>query len=73
MFPADKNICVALLIICAIAWIIVHIKDAFVLAGHGFKLAPVVGKVLAEMAMGKKPSYDLTPFKMNRFGNQAKL
>ncbi|XP_067864342.1 peroxisomal sarcosine oxidase [Heptranchias perlo] len=36
-------------------------------SGHGFKLAPVVGKVLCELSMGKKPSYDLSPFKIHRF------
>ncbi|MRC56929.1 FAD-dependent oxidoreductase, partial [Bacillus thuringiensis] len=30
-------------------------------SGHGFKLAPVVGKVLAELAIGRRPSYDLRP------------
>lgn len=42
-------------------------------SGHGFKLAPVVGKVLGELAMGKNPSYDLTPCKMNRFIKQSKI
>ncbi|XP_041052660.1 peroxisomal sarcosine oxidase [Carcharodon carcharias] len=36
-------------------------------SGHGFKLAPVVGKILCELSTGKKPSYDLSPFKMLRF------
>ncbi|XP_067866509.1 peroxisomal sarcosine oxidase [Heterodontus francisci] len=36
-------------------------------SGHGFKLAPVVGKVLCELSIGKKPSYDLSPFKIQRF------
>ncbi|XP_045172453.2 peroxisomal sarcosine oxidase-like [Mercenaria mercenaria] len=36
-------------------------------SGHGFKLAPVVGKVLGELATGQKPSYDLSHFKINRF------
>ncbi|XP_065937101.1 peroxisomal sarcosine oxidase [Magallana gigas] len=42
-------------------------------SGHGFKLAPVVGKVLAEMATNKAPSYDMTPFKIQRFRPNAKL
>lgn len=41
--------------------------------GHGFKLAPVVGKVLGELAMGKSPSYDLTPCKINRFFPKSKM
>ncbi|XP_055514123.1 peroxisomal sarcosine oxidase isoform X3 [Leucoraja erinacea] len=36
-------------------------------SGHGFKLAPVVGKVLSELCLGEKPSYDLSPFKICRF------
>ncbi|XP_063415732.1 peroxisomal sarcosine oxidase-like [Mytilus trossulus] len=42
-------------------------------SGHGFKLAPVVGKVLGELAMGKSPSYDLTPCKINRFFLKSKI
>ena len=30
--------------------------------GQGFKMAPVVGKMLCEMAFGKQTSYDLEPF-----------
>lgn len=38
-------------------------------SGHGFKLAPVVGKILCELAMDKTPSYDLTPCRVDRFFN----
>lgn len=31
-------------------------------SGQGFKLAPIVGKMLCELALGKPTSYDLTPF-----------
>uniref|UniRef100_UPI00398EF6E3 peroxisomal sarcosine oxidase n=1 Tax=Pristiophorus japonicus TaxID=55135 RepID=UPI00398EF6E3 len=41
-------------------------------SGHGFKLAPVVGKVLCELSIGKKPSYNLSPFKIQRFQNNLK-
>ena len=37
------------------------------IVGHGFKLAPVVGKILSEMTLGLPPSYDLQPFKLDRF------
>ncbi|XP_066296884.1 peroxisomal sarcosine oxidase-like isoform X2 [Branchiostoma lanceolatum] len=40
-------------------------------SGHGFKLAPVVGKLLCELAMDKQPSYDMTPFSLSRFHNTA--
>ncbi|XP_006874251.1 PREDICTED: peroxisomal sarcosine oxidase [Chrysochloris asiatica] len=36
-------------------------------SGHGFKLSPVVGKILYELSMKLTPSYDLTPFRINRF------
>ena len=39
----------------------------FYLAGHGFKLSPVVGKILADLATGKVPKYNLTHFSIKRF------
>ncbi|XP_060597744.1 peroxisomal sarcosine oxidase-like [Ruditapes philippinarum] len=36
-------------------------------SGHGFKLAPVVGKVLSQLATGQKPAYDMSHFKIDRF------
>lgn len=44
-------------------------KQLFLLAGHGFKLAPVVGKILSELAMDTTPSYDLTPCRIDRFSS----
>lgn len=41
--------------------------------GHGFKLSPVVGKVLGEMAMGKEPSYNLSPCRIDRFFSRSKI
>lgn len=35
--------------------------------GHGFKLGPVSGKILAQLAMDETPSYDMSPFKITRF------
>ena len=43
------------------------------LAGHGFKLSPVVGKILSELALDVAPSYDLSPFSVDRFRIPAKL
>lgn len=34
---------------------------------HGFKMSPVVGKILSELALGLPVSYDLSYFKINRF------
>ncbi|XP_014668349.1 PREDICTED: peroxisomal sarcosine oxidase-like [Priapulus caudatus] len=42
-------------------------------SGTGFKLAPVLGKVLAEMVLGCKTSYDTTPFSMRRFQAKSRL
>jgi len=36
-------------------------------SGHGFKMAPEVGEALADMASGKKPKYDMSPFSVARF------
>ncbi|XP_058416201.1 peroxisomal sarcosine oxidase isoform X2 [Diceros bicornis minor] len=41
-------------------------------SGHGFKLAPVVGKILYELSMNLTPSYDLTPFRISRFSGLGK-
>lgn len=42
-------------------------------SGHGFKLAPVVGKILGDLAMNVRNSYDLTPFKLDRFSRKSAL
>ncbi|XP_033747868.1 peroxisomal sarcosine oxidase-like [Pecten maximus] len=42
-------------------------------SGHGFKLAPVVGKLLCELVMNKTPSYDMSPFRIDRFYKSSKL
>uniref|UniRef100_A0A8C3SYI4 Peroxisomal sarcosine oxidase n=1 Tax=Chelydra serpentina TaxID=8475 RepID=A0A8C3SYI4_CHESE len=36
-------------------------------SGHGFKLAPVVGKLLSQLSVGEEPSYALEPFRIRRF------
>ncbi|NWZ81890.1 SOX oxidase, partial [Poecile atricapillus] len=36
-------------------------------SGHGFKLAPVVGKLLCELSLGEEPSYDMAHFAITRF------
>ncbi|XP_007935584.1 peroxisomal sarcosine oxidase [Orycteropus afer afer] len=41
-------------------------------SGHGFKLSPVVGKILYELSMKLTPSYDLTPFRISRFPGLGK-
>jgi sarcosine oxidase len=36
-------------------------------SGHGFKFAPVLGEILADMAMGNKPRFDVSGFEPGRF------
>uniref|UniRef100_A0A8C5X0L5 Peroxisomal sarcosine oxidase n=1 Tax=Malurus cyaneus samueli TaxID=2593467 RepID=A0A8C5X0L5_9PASS len=38
-------------------------------SGHGFKLAPMVGKLLCELSLGKEPSHDMSHFAISRFPN----
>lgn len=39
-------------------------------SGHGFKMAPVVGRILSDLVAGKTSSFDLNPFKISRFSDQ---
>jgi sarcosine oxidase len=36
-------------------------------SGHGFKFAPAVGEVLADLATGERPRFDVAPFSLARF------
>ena len=40
-------------------------------SGHGFKFASAIGEVLADLALGAPPAFDLTPFGRSRFGGAA--
>ena len=42
-------------------------------SGHGFKFASVLGEVLADLATGRKPAYDLELFSLRRFEGAAFL
>jgi sarcosine oxidase len=35
-------------------------------SGHGFKFAPAIGEVIADMATGAEPRFDLSPFSLSR-------
>ncbi len=41
------------------------------LSGHGFGIGPGVGATVAELASGKTPAIDLTPFRLDRFAAGA--
>ena len=40
-------------------------------SGHGFQQAPVVGEYLADVALGREPRFDLSPFSVDRFETAA--
>jgi glycine/D-amino acid oxidase-like deaminating enzyme len=40
---------------------------AYGFSGHGFKLAPALGKVLAQAALGLDQDIDLGPYRLGRF------
>ncbi|NWI95525.1 SOX oxidase, partial [Pitta sordida] len=42
-------------------------------SGHGFKFAPVVGKLLCELSLGEEPSHSLAPFTITRFPGVLKV
>jgi glycine/D-amino acid oxidase-like deaminating enzyme len=39
-------------------------------AGDGFKVAPVLGEALADLAMKSDPSIDVSSYSLDRFGNR---
>jgi len=40
-------------------------------SGHGFMQSPAVGRALAEEILGLSPSLDLTPYRLDRFQDDA--
>lgn len=44
-----------------------HVIFASCCSGHGFKFAPALGEVLADLATGATPAFDLAPFRLARF------
>lgn len=40
-------------------------------SGHGFMQSPAVGKALAEEILGLEPTFDLSPYRLARFGDGA--
>jgi glycine/D-amino acid oxidase-like deaminating enzyme len=43
------------------------------MSGHGFGLAPVVGTIVADIAEGAEPAFDLRPFRLARFRDGSRL
>jgi sarcosine oxidase len=42
-------------------------------SGHGFKFATVIGEILADLATGQMPEYDMDLFQLQRFRNHGFL
>ena len=42
-------------------------------SGHGFKEAPVTGRLIAELIVDGRPSLDVTPLSIDRFSTGALL
>lgn len=42
-------------------------------SGHGFKFAPAIAEVLAELALDRTPSLDISPFAVTRFPGEVTL
>ena len=42
-------------------------------SGHGFKLSPVVGRMMAEFIMEGQTDHDISRFRLNRFGDGGML
>jgi glycine/D-amino acid oxidase-like deaminating enzyme len=43
------------------------------MSGHGFGLGPVVGTVVADIAEGAEPGFDLRPFRLARFHDGSRI
>src|SRR5690349_15116390 len=43
------------------------------MSGHGFGLAPVIGNIVADIADGAEPGFDLRPFRIARFHDGSHL
>lgn len=48
-----------------------NVAVAVGMAGHGFKFTPVVGEILADLAIDGETAYDITLFSPARFANEA--
>ena len=45
-----------------------QVTIASVCSGHGFKFASAIGEILADLATGERPRFDLSMFRLGRFG-----
>ncbi|HQY43904.1 MAG TPA: FAD-binding oxidoreductase, partial [Paracoccaceae bacterium] len=43
------------------------------LSGHGFGIGPAVGRVTADLVMGRDPGHDLSRFRLSRFTDGSEM
>jgi sarcosine oxidase subunit beta len=46
---------------------------AYGFSGHGFKLSPIVGRLVAQAALGHAPDFPLAPYALSRFAERRLL
>jgi sarcosine oxidase subunit beta len=54
-----------------IGWVSEGVYAACGFSGHGFMQSPAVGRAAAEEILGRESSFDLTPFRLERFRGEA--
>ncbi len=43
------------------------------LSGHGFGIGPAIGRIIADLVMGRSPGHDLSRFRTTRFGDGSSI
>ena len=54
-----------------IGWVGDGVYAACGFSGHGFMQSPAVGRAVAEELLGRSPSVDLSPYRLERFSGDA--
>ena len=54
-----------------IGWVGEGVYAACGFSGHGFMQSPAVGKAVAEELLGRESSFDLSPYRLERFDDGA--
>jgi sarcosine oxidase, subunit beta len=54
-----------------IGWVAEGVYAACGFSGHGFMQAPAVGQAVARELLGAEPSFDLAPYRLDRFADGA--
>ena len=54
-----------------IGWVGDGVYAACGFSGHGFMQSPAVGRAVAEELLGREPSVDLSPYRLERFAGDA--